>query len=80
MPIVPAVIQFPWRLLYIATFAFSIISGINIYKSIDNVKLENMYVVVLVIMICSKMFISNVVKYDTQFDIYLPTWHIKLYL
>lgn len=69
MPIVPAVIQFPWRLLYIATFAFSIISGINIYKSIDNVKLENMYVVVLVIMICSKMFISNVVKYDTQFDI-----------
>lgn len=68
MPIVPSVIQFPWRLLYISTFALSIISGVNIYKSIDNMKIENMYVVVLAIMICSKIFITNVVKYDTEFD------------
>lgn len=69
MPFVPAVIQFPWRLLVITAFAFSIIAGINIYKSVDNLKIENMYIIVFIIMICSKMFILDVVIYDTQFDL-----------
>lgn len=69
IPIVPSVIQFPWRLLYIATFTLSIISGINIYKSIDSIKLEQMYTVILALLICSGTFIANVVKYDTEFDI-----------
>lgn len=78
MPVVPSVIQFPWRLLYISTFALSIISGINIYKSINFIKLEQMYIVILVLLICSGTFITNVVKYNTEFDISYLYYNDKL--
>ena len=73
-PKVPSVIQFPWRFLLISSFAFSIIAGVNIYMSISNLKLETMYILILVILIYSGEYITNSVKYDTEFDLsYLYT-------
>lgn len=68
-PKVPSVIQFPWRFLLISTITLSIIAGINIYKSIGEIKLENMYIILLIILIYSGTYITDVVKYDTEFDI-----------
>lgn len=68
-PIVPSVIQFPWRLLFLATFAFSIVAGVNIYKNIPNFSIKNMYIFLLVIAICSGSFISNVITFDTEFNV-----------
>ena len=68
-PKVPSVIQFPWRFLLVSTFAFSIIAGVNIYMSISNLKLETMYILILVILIYSGEYITNSVKYDTEFDL-----------
>lgn len=68
-PKVPSVIEFPWRFLLVSTFTLSIIAGINIYKSISNLKLETMYILILVILIYSGDYITNLVKYDTEFDV-----------
>lgn len=69
MPVVPSVIQFPWRLLFISTFAFSIIAGVNIYKTIPNIGIKNMYIFLLVIMICAGDFIANVISFNTEFGV-----------
>lgn len=69
IPVVPSVIQFPWRLLFISTFTLSIIAGVNIYISIPNFSIKNMYIILLIIMMCAGDFISNVVCFDTEFDL-----------
>ena len=67
-PIVPSVIQFPWRLLFISTFAFSIIAGVNIYKNIHNISIKNMYIILLIIIMCAGEFIANVISFNTEFS------------
>lgn len=67
-PKVPSVIQFPWRFLLVSTFTLSIIAGVNIYKSISDLKLETMYILILVILMYTGQYITNLVKYDTEFD------------
>ena len=67
--VMPSVIQFPWRLLFISTFAFSIIAGVNIYKNILNFSIKNMYIFLLIIMICAGDFIVNVIVFDTKYNL-----------
>ena len=69
MPIIPSIMQFPWRLLFISTFAFSIIAGVNIYKNIQGINIKNMYIVLLIIMLCAGNLISNITIFDTQFNV-----------
>lgn len=66
---VPSVIQFPWRFLLVSTFALSIIAGVNTYKIISDFKPETLYILILIIMIYSGEYITNSVKYDTEFDL-----------
>ena len=79
LPVVPSVIQFPWRLLFISTFAFSIIAGVNIYKNISEFSINNMYIILLIIMMCSGNFISNVLVFDTEFSVEYLYKSDKLY-
>ena len=67
--LVPVVIQFPWRLLLTSTFAFSIIAGVNIFINIPNISNKNIYIFLLIVMMSSGNFISNVVNFDTEFSI-----------
>ena len=69
VPLVPSVIQFPWRLLFISTFTFSIIAGVNIYINISYISIKNIYIVLLVIMICAGEFIANVMVFNTEFNV-----------
>ena len=69
IPVIPSVIQFPWRLLFISTFAFSIIAGINIYKNIPDLSIKNIYIILLIILMCAGNFISNVVVFNTEFSV-----------
>lgn len=68
IPIVPTVIQFPWRFLIVSTLTLSIISGINIYHCMYDMKSNNIYILILIILIYSGTYISNSVKYDVAFD------------
>ncbi len=69
VPLVPSVIQFPWRLLFISTFTFSIIAGVNIYINISDISIKNIYIVLLVIMMCAGEFIANVMVFNTEFNV-----------
>lgn len=68
MPSIVLIIQFPWRLLMISTFLLSIIAGVNIGKFFENFKIENIFIITLIIMIYSGQYISYVVNFDINFD------------
>lgn len=69
IPLVPSVIQFPWRFLLLATFTLSIIAGINIYYSINATTLQNIFIPILIIIIYAGSYISDSVQYDIYYDI-----------
>lgn len=61
-------IQFPWRMLLFSTFLLSIISGVNIYKCIqDNFKI--LFIVFLIAITYSVSYIFIIVKFNDNFDI-----------
>lgn len=78
-PLVPSVIQFPWRLLFISTFTFSIIAGVNIYITVSDISVKNIYIVLLAIMMCAGEFIANTIVFNTEFDVDYLYKNDKLY-
>ena len=68
MPNEFSIIQFPWRMLLIATILLSIIAGINISKCFDEIKEGTILVVTLVISMYVGQYISNVIQFDNNFD------------
>lgn len=69
LPLVPSVMQFPWRFLLVSAFTLSIIASINIYYILDNKKIENFYIILIIILLYSGNYIKNTVAYDTEFSI-----------
>lgn len=69
LPLVPSVMQFPWRFLLVSAFTLSIIASINIYYILDTVKIENLYIILIIILLYSGNYIKNTVVYDTEFNI-----------
>lgn len=68
MPHIILMIQFPWRMLLISTFLLSIIAGINISKIFRKFKIENIFMIILIIILYSGQYISYVVNFDIGFD------------
>ncbi len=69
LPLVPSVMQFPWRFLLVSAFTLSIIASVNIYYILDNIKIENFYIILILILLYSGNYIKNTVEYDTEFNI-----------
>lgn len=68
MPNIMIMMQFPWRMLLIATFTLSIIAGINISKCFENFKMETIVILTMIILMYIGQYLSSAILYDVEFD------------